>query len=183
MSNIKFGTDGWRAIMGKEFTFENVALVAQAFSDYLKNDFTKRAIQEPPKVAIGFDTRKDSENFARTIAEILAANDIQVNLSAAACPTPAVSFTIVHEKLDAGIVVTASHNPAGYNGIKIKTDFGGSADKNMTNGVEGLIGKNPVLKKTGFFWCTRLEFHPVTHGDLGRNRTYISGLEDHCSIH
>ena len=147
MPNIKFGTDGWRAIMGKEFTFENVAFVAQAFSDYLKNDFIKKTDQAPPKVAIGFDYRKDSENFARTVAEILVANDIQVTLSKAACPTPAVSFTIVDEKLDAGIAVTASHNPANYNGIKIKTDFGGSADKNITNGVESLIGKNPVLRK------------------------------------
>ncbi len=133
--------------MGKEFTFENVALVAQAFCDYLKNDFMNKTVQRPPKIAIGFDYRKDSENFARTIAEILVANNSQVYLSKVACPTPAVSFTIVNQKLDGGIVVTASHNPAGYNGIKIKTDFGGSADKSLTNGVERLIGKNPVLRK------------------------------------
>ena len=148
MSNIKFGTDGWRAIMGKEFTFENVALVAQAFSDYLKKEFKKKGIHRAPKVVIGFDYREDSENFAKTIAEVMLANAIDVSLSSAACPTPAVSFTIVNEKFDSGIVVTASHNPAGYNGIKIKTDFGGSADKNITNGVEELIGKNPVSKKT-----------------------------------
>lgn len=148
MSNIKFGTDGWRAIMGKEFTFENVALVAQAYSDYLKNEFKKKNIHRAPKVVIGFDYRKDSENFAKTIADVMIANAIDVCLSSAACPTPAVSFTIVDEKFDSGIVVTASHNPPGYNGIKIKTDFGGSADKSITNGIEELIGKNPISKKT-----------------------------------
>ncbi len=148
MSGIKFGTDGWRAIMDKEFTFENVALVAQAFGDYLRNDFKKKGIARAPRVVIGFDYRKDSENFAKTIAEILIANNIQVALSSAACPTPAVSFTIVDGKFDSGIVVTASHNPPRYNGIKIKTDFGGSADKSFTGGVEELIGKNPILRKS-----------------------------------
>ncbi len=147
MPSIKFGTDGWRAIMGKEFTFENVALVAQAFSDYLRNNFKKKGVQRRPKVVIGFDYRKDSENFSKTIAEVLIANDIEVTLSNAACPTPAVSFAIVEGKFDSGVVVTASHNPPDYNGIKIKTDFGGSADKSITNGIEELIGKNPVLKK------------------------------------
>ena len=147
MPSIKFGTDGWRAIMGKEFTFENVSLVAQAFADHLNKDFAKKNITQAPKVVIGYDYRKDSENFAHTIAEILIANSIDATFSSAACPTPAVSFTLVDEKQNSGIVVTASHNPAGYNGIKIKTDFGGSADKGITEGIEALIGKNPVLKK------------------------------------
>ena len=147
MTTIKFGTDGWRALMDKEFTFENVSLVAQAFSDYIKNEFLKEGLQRSPKVVIGFDYRKDSENFARTIAEILIANDIKVHLSNTACPTQAVSFTIVDEKQDAGIAVTASHNPAGYNGFKIKMGFGGSADKVFTNGVESYIGRHSVLKK------------------------------------
>ena len=145
---IKFGTDGWRALMDKEFTFENVELVAQAFSDYLNEDFGKISLSRCPKVAIGHDTRKDSENFANTFARVLNANGIDVLLSSQACPTPAVSSAIVHEKCDSGIVVTASHNPADYNGIKIKTDFGGSADKNITEGVEKLIGKNPVQQKS-----------------------------------
>ncbi len=137
MSGIKFGTDGWRALMDKDFTFENVERVAQAFCDYLK----------PARAVIGFDYRKNSENFARTCAEVLTANGVQVLLSSEACPTPATSFAIVDGKLDAGIMITASHNPPGYNGIKIKNDFGGSADKSITDGVEQLIGKNKVLKK------------------------------------
>ncbi len=142
MPLIRFGTDGWRAIMSEEFTFDNVEKVAQAFSDYM-NGLGKR----PARVAIGFDNRKDSENFAKTVAEVLIANGLEVLLSKNVCPTPAVSLAIVSEKLDAGIAVTASHNPARYNGIKIKNDFGGSADKKFTEGVENLIGKNPVKKK------------------------------------
>ena len=144
---IKFGTDGWRALMDKDFTFENVERVAQAFADYLKDDFEKKSKKAAPKVAIGYDTRKNSENFARSFAEVLIAGGIQVTLSDKPCPTPAVSFTIVNEHLDSGIMVTASHNPPGYNGIKIKSDFGSSADKMITGGVENFIGKNLVQKK------------------------------------
>ena len=144
---IKFGTDGWRAVMGKEFTFQNVELVAQAYSDYLNQEFKKRSEKRPPKVVVGYDHRRNSEDFARVIAEILIANGIQVVLTDHACTTPAVSFTIVNEKCDSGMVVTASHNPPDYNGIKIKTDFGGSADNNITDAVEQLIEKKPVLKK------------------------------------
>ncbi len=147
MPNIKFGTDGWRALMDKEFTFENLELVAQAFSDYLNAEVKKKSPSAAPNVAIGYDYRKNSENFAARFAEVLTANGIQVSLSSQPCPTPAVSYTIVNEKLNSGIMITASHNPAGYNGVKIKTDFGGSAEKAVTNAVEALIGKSKVLKK------------------------------------
>ncbi len=148
-SVIKFGTDGWRALMDKEFTFENVELVAQAFGDFLNENLKHPSVALRPKVAVGYDTRKNSENFAKTFTEVLIANNIDVLLSDQACPTPAISFTIVDRKCDAGIAVTASHNPPDYNGIKIKTDFGGSADKALTDAVEKLLGKNTV-KKTPF---------------------------------
>lgn len=159
--------------MGKEFTFQNVELVAQAFSDYLKTEFAKKPSNKPPRVAVGYDYRKDSENFAKTIAEILIANGIQVSLTSAACPTPAVSFKIVDEKYDSGIVVTASHNPPAYNGIKIKTDFGGSADKNITNGVESFIGKNPVLKKP---------FEPMNPELSDFNQKYLEFLKKYVRL-
>lgn len=133
--------------MGKDFTFENVERVAQAFGDYLHERFAQTARKEEPKVAIGFDRRKDSENFARTFAEVLIANGLQVFLSDVPCPTPAVSYAVVNGRLDAGVVITASHNPPDYNGIKIKTDFGGSADRSITDAIEALIGKKGVLKK------------------------------------
>ncbi len=152
--NIKFGTDGWRAIMGKEFTFENVALVAQAFSDYMNREYGSKRV---PRVAVGYDFRKDSENFARLFTEILIGNRIEALLAKEACPTPAVSFKIVDQKYDAGIVITASHNPPGYNGIKVKTNFGSSADKQVTNAVEDFLGKNPVAKKPFGAGAPRIE--------------------------
>ena len=130
--------------MDTDFTFENVERVAQAFSDHLYS----RKPTKAPRIVIGYDWRKNSENFAKTFSEVLLGNGIEVLLSSAACPTPAVSYAIVSEHLDAGIAVTASHNPPGYNGIKIKTDFGGSADKDITDAVETFIGKNPIKKKT-----------------------------------
>lgn len=144
---IKFGTDGWRALMDSEFTFDNVALVAQAFSDYMNAQAKAKSWGRKPRIVVGFDYRKNSENFAKTFTEIMIANDLDVLIAAEPCPTPAVSFYIVKDKYDAGIILTASHNPAGYNGVKIKNDFGGSAEKTITDAVELLIGKNPVKKK------------------------------------
>ncbi len=143
---IKFGTDGWRALMDGDFSMENVAQVAQAYADYL-NKAVRESKKKQPRVVIGYDFRKNSENYARRIAEILNGNDVQVILADRACPTPAVSFTIVKEALDGGLAITASHNPPGYNGIKIKTDFGGSADKNITDTVESYIGKNEIRSR------------------------------------
>lgn len=137
---IKFGTDGWRALMDKDFTFENVELVSQAFADLMLKQSKK------PRIVVGYDWRKDSENFAKRAAEIFVGNGIDVLLSETACPTPSVSYAIVSQKYDAGVAITASHNPPGYNGFKIKSDYGGSAEKSVTDAVEGLIGKNPVKK-------------------------------------
>ncbi len=127
MPDIKFGTDGWRALMDKDFTPENVDRVAQAFADYLNGEAAKRPEKRTPRVVLGYDLRKNSENFAKSFAEVLNANDIEVLFASRACPTPAVSYHIIKGKYDAGIAITASHNPPGYNGIKIKNDFGGSA--------------------------------------------------------
>ena len=146
---IKFGTDGWRAMMDAEFTMENVGIVAQAYADYL-NGSVKKIGSRTPRIAIGYDYRKNSENFAARFAEVLLGNGVEVLLSSSACPTPAVSFTLVDEKCDGGIAITASHNPAGYNGVKIKSDFGGSAEKSITEAVESFIGKNKV-KSVPFF--------------------------------
>src|SRR3990167_2780822 len=103
MSVIKFGTDGWGALMDKDFTFQNVELVAQGFADFLNGDFKKRSLTRRPKVVIGYDTRENSDNFSKIFAEVLNGNEIDVLLSDRACPTPAVSFTIVNRKCDAGI--------------------------------------------------------------------------------
>ena len=134
---IKFGTDGWRAVIAEDFTFENVAKVSQAIADYLKGKGNK-------KVVIGYDRRFLSKEFAQTVSCVLAANKIKVTLSDKDVPTPAVSLHCNHKKYNLGVMITASHNPAKFNGLKIKTFHGSSADKPITDKVESLLGKSKV---------------------------------------
>lgn len=133
---IKFGTDGWRAVISEDFTFENVRIVSQAIADHFKKD--KAAM------AIGYDWRFLSEKYAEMVTEVLAANGIKVLLSDKAIPTPLVSLAIKNRKLSGGVMITASHNPPDYNGIKIKAHYASSADKGITGSVESLLNKNKI---------------------------------------
>lgn len=137
---IKFGTDGWRAVIGDAFTFENVKFVTQATADYLATLPNKKGKRF--KIVVGYDTRFLSEKFAEVVACVCAANGIQVVLSSVATPTPTVSFTVRYKKLDLGIMITASHNPPEFNGFKIKNAMGGSADVSVTRTVEQLLFKH-----------------------------------------
>ncbi len=131
---IKFGTDGWRAVIAREFTFENVRICAQALAEYMH----ETGLAEKGLV-IGYDTRFASEDFAAACAEVAAANNIKVYLSTKAIPTPEVSYGITLKKAGAGIVITASHNPGSYNGFKIKSSDGASAPTEMIEAVEKKI--------------------------------------------
>lgn len=144
MSEIAFGTDGWRGVIGDTYTYENVRVVSQAVADYLGKG---------KKVAVAYDTRFSSDHFARTAAEVLARNGLVVVLSDRAIPTPALSFTVKTRKLDLGIMITASHNPGEYNGYKIKTASGGAAGPEVTKAVEALLGKNPVQREDRALTC------------------------------
>ncbi|MBN2831374.1 MAG: phosphoglucomutase/phosphomannomutase family protein [Candidatus Omnitrophica bacterium] len=135
VSTIKFGTDGWRAIIADTYTIENVKILSQAVADYLGRG---------KKVAVGYDTRFMSDKFALTAAVVFQSNGIEVILSDRPTPTPALSFVVKSRKLDLGIMITASHNPAEYNGFKIKNSAGGGASLELTKEVEGLLGKTPV---------------------------------------
>ncbi|MEI8012206.1 MAG: phosphoglucomutase/phosphomannomutase family protein [Candidatus Omnitrophota bacterium] len=142
---IKFGTDGWRAVIADTFTFENVEFLAQALAVWVKKD-ARRIGAEPLRVAVGYDNRFLSRHFSETTAVVLAANGIDVVLSDASLPTPALSLAARDLKCVAGVVITASHNPPEYNGFKIKTAEGGGAGKNITDAVEGYLGLEPVKK-------------------------------------
>ncbi len=135
ISQIKFGTDGWRAIIADTYTLKNVKILTQAVADYIGTG---------KKVAVGFDTRFMSANFAKAAAVVLKSNGIEVVLSDRPTPTPALSFVVKTRKLDLGIMITASHNPAEYNGFKIKNAAGGGASQEVTNAVEALLGKTSV---------------------------------------
>lgn len=141
-NTIKFGTDGWRAVIGDTYTFENLRLVSQAVADYLGPG---------KKIAVGYDTRFMSDLFAEVSAKVFASNGIDVILSDRPIPTPALSFAVKRRKLDLGVMITASHNPAEYNGFKIKNSSGGAADLEVTKAVESLIEKNPVKENPDTF--------------------------------
>ena len=119
MTKIKFGTDGWRAIIAQEYTTDNVARVSIAVADWLNEKFKN------PSVVIGHDCRFAGELFAETTAKVLASKGILVKLAKGFVSTPMVSLGVVKEKANLGIVITASHNPPSYNGYKLKGDFGG----------------------------------------------------------
>lgn len=136
--SIRFGTEGWRAIMAEEFTVANVRAVAQAIAEHL---LAARPRGTAPKVAVGYDTRFLSDHFARRVCEVLAAHGIVSALSDRAVPTCAVSRYVVEAKQACGIMITASHNPPIYNGLKVKDSFGGSAMPETVASIERRIGR------------------------------------------
>lgn len=128
---IKFGTDGWRAIIAEDYTFENVRICAAAFARYLRQE----GLQDRP-VVVGYDTRYASDRFAATAAEVLLGQGLNVLLTDSFAPTPAVSYATVTNGAGGAVVITASHNPAAYNGFKIKPHYGGSASPEIVARVE-----------------------------------------------
>ena len=131
---IKFGTGGWRAVIGEDFTKENVQRVAQGICDLMREE---GKIDRP--VMIGHDRRFLSEDAARWVGEVLCANGISVWFKNRSAPTPLVMFTVKHEKLFYGIEITASHNPSEYNGIKLIVEEGRDSSVECTNRLEELI--------------------------------------------
>ena len=127
---IVFGTGGFRAVIGEDYTKENVSLVCQAISNLIIKNNKKK------EVCIGYDNRFMSENFARWCAEIFACNDIKVELFDSATPTPVAMFATKVNHNDYGLMITASHNPHIYNGVKVFTQEGKDADIEQTQEIE-----------------------------------------------
>ncbi|HRN69277.1 MAG TPA: phosphoglucomutase/phosphomannomutase family protein, partial [Promineifilum sp.] len=134
---VKFGTDGWRAVISEEFTFDNLRLVAQAIADFVLEENAS-----DPSVVIGFDTRFLSDRYAAEVACVMAANDIRALLARADTPTPAISYAVANRNATAGVMITASHNPPRYNGVKLKASYGGSASPEQHRRVEGFLEQN-----------------------------------------
>ncbi len=133
MSKIKFGTDGWRAIIAKDFTVENVARVTEATAVWLKNNF------ENPSVVLGHDCRFAGELFAETAAKVFIAHKIKVFLAKDFVSTPMVSLGAVRLKASLGVIITASHNPPSYNGYKLKAHYGGPLAPEKVQEIEDII--------------------------------------------
>ena len=144
---ISFGTDGWRAVISDTFTFNNLRLVTQAIADAVatetwSNGSTNGQVPDYKKMVVGFDTRFLSDRYANDVARVLAGNGFTVFLSQADAPTPAISFAVKHFNAVAGIMITASHNAPRYNGIKLKSAFGGSALPEQCRKVEVFLNDN-----------------------------------------
>ena len=140
--NIFFGTDGWRAHIDTEINQETVSVVAQAFADFIHNNYK----EEFPRVALAYDTRKNSQLFATIFAEVLSGNHIEALLSDRITPTPVLSYATLHTGCCAGVMITASHNPPSYNGIKFKSRLGGPFNSDDTRKVESYLYASPIKR-------------------------------------
>ena len=180
MTDITFGTDGWRAVIADQFTFRNLDTVARATVRWLRRQQTTS-----PKVVIGYDTRFMGADFAEYVARVFASNEVDVVLSESFTPTPAVSWATKALECNVGVVITASHNPPNYSGYKLKGDFGGPATPDMISAVEGemssMVGE-PVpppsferFRKEG-----RIEVLDVTSGylDYIRERLDLNAIRN-----
>lgn len=139
---IHFGTDGWRGRVADDFTFPNVRMVVHVIAEYLRHHPAPGSRQ--PAVAVGYDTRFLGDRFAEGAAEVLAGHGIPVLLSDGPVPTPTISLMIRLKRLSGGIVITASHNPAQYNGVKFKPYYAGPAEPAMTRWFERHLGRTLV---------------------------------------
>lgn len=144
MTKIKFGTDGWRAIIAKDFTVENVTRVSQATATWLKKNY------KTPSIVIGHDCRFAGELFAETTAIVMAVNGIKVKLAKGFISTPMISLGAVKLKTSLGIIITASHNPPAYNGLKLKGGYGGPLLPDKVQEIEDMIKDKSEINVDSF---------------------------------
>lgn len=151
MGTIRFGTDGWRGIIGEDFTSENARLVAHAIARYVVRGEDARK-----GILVGYDHRSESDSVAAAVAEVISATGTPVWLADKPCPTPAISLLVRQRNAAGGIVVTASHNPPSWNGIKYKASYGSSALPSIVAQIEGELdvvmatGAPPLPPRKGF---------------------------------
>jgi len=172
---ITFGTDGWRGVIAREFTFDNLSTVAQAAMDWM----TREGLAEQGLV-VGYDRRFLSPEFARRVAEVAAGNGIKTLLCDEVTPTPAVSWAVKQEGAGAGVMITASHNPPTYNGFKVKEGYGGSARPSTTSLLEQIVAYNQahnrLVRAVPFDEACRLglvEQYDATTGYLRQLGRYV----------
>jgi phosphomannomutase len=156
---IRFGTDGWRGIIADDFTFANVRTAAEAIAAYVHGRLDS-AYENPAKgLCIGYDTRFGSKAFARACAEVVAATGIPVALANDITPTPALSYGVRERGAAGGIMITSSHNPAQWNGVKYKAWYGGSGKPSIIAAIETCLGK-PVARAPQPAPITEIDFLP-----------------------
>jgi phosphomannomutase len=163
---VKFGTDGWRGIIADDFTYENVRVAARAIALYVLEHEDAKA-----GVCVGYDTRFGSRSFARIVAETLAAAGVPVFLANKITPTPELSFAVRERKAAGGVMITSSHNPAEWNGVKYKATYGGSGKPSIISSIEGYLLK-PVPQAATPAKIEEVDFAP----------DYIAALESFVDL-
>jgi phosphomannomutase len=157
-SPVKFGTDGWRGIIAEDFTFENVRIAAAAIANYLYASADPK--EAPAKgVCVGYDTRFESPLFARAVAEVLARSGIPVKLANGITPTPALSYAVRELGAAGGVMITSSHNPYQWNGVKYKAWYGGSGRPSIMTAIESRL-EEPLRKSASPAPIEEVDFLP-----------------------
>src|ERR1700756_1443885 len=168
---IKFGTDGWRGVIADDFTFDNVRKAAAAIAGYILN--AKDPQEAAAKgVCIGYDTRFASDRFARAVAEVLAAAGIPVKLAIRITPTPALSYGVRNLGAAGGVMITSSHNPYQWNGVKYKAWYGGSGKPSIISEIESYLGK-PLPKASS----------PARIEEIDFQTPYIEAISRFADLH
>src|SRR6202044_875139 len=163
---VKFGTDGWRGIIADDFTYENVRVASRAIALYVLEHEDSKA-----GVCVGYDTRFGSRSFARVVADTLAATGVPVFLANKVTPTPELSFAVRERKAAGGFMITSSHNPAEWNGVKYKASYGGSGKPSIMTAIESYLGKPLPLAATSA---------PIEEVDF--SAPYIAALESFVDL-
>jgi phosphomannomutase len=151
---VKFGTDGWRGIIADDFTYANVRVAAAAIANYVLAHEDATA-----GVCIAYDTRFGSRSFAKIVAEVLIGAGIPVSLATEITPTPALSYAVRERKAAGGVMITSSHNPAEWNGVKYKASYGGSGKPSIMTAIEGFLDK-PLLQSQSPASIEDVDFNP-----------------------
>ena len=164
---VKFGTDGWRGIIADDFTYENVRIAARAIAHYVLEHEDASA-----GVCIGYDTRFGSKSFARVVADVIASAGIPVALANKITPTPELSFAVRGRKAAGGVMITSSHNPAEWNGVKYKASYGGSGKPAIISSIESYLMK-PLPEASVAAKIEEIDF----------SGPYIAALETFVDLH
>jgi phosphomannomutase len=174
MNKIKFGTDGWRGIIAKDFTLTNVAKVAYALARWLTGKYSN------PIAVLGYDCRFGGEMFMEAVAKILASKNIRVYISENFVTSPMVSLGVLKLKANAGLVITASHNPAEYNGIKLKGEHGGPMLEKDIRDIEDMITSDYEFDLEMLNWNYLVEHGLIQYINL--ESIYLKNLYDHFDM-
>ena len=159
---VKFGTDGWRGIIADDFTYANVRVAASAIANYVLANEDAAA-----GVCLGYDTRFGSRSFAKVVAEVMAGAGIPVVMAKEITPTPALSYAVRERKAAGGVMITSSHNPAEWNGVKYKASYGGSGKPSIMTAIEAYLEK-PLASASVAAKVEEIDFNPEYNAAIAR---------------